>query len=427
MATSRACSPTSARMRSRISAAALLVNVTARICHGCTPLTPIRYATRWASTRVLPLARAGQDQQRALGRGDGARLLRVEARDDLVGQRLALGRGLYGSLIRFLRSRHVGCEPRDENQSAKCGASSPTVQRWWSVAAPLRLPVARGSGDSSGGSRSSPGGASGGGGRLKLLRSAASESSFTRPTVRGRRPCRSARLRSRPPPRMLRGLPSQGDPLCALRSWPGWPSRHVVRGPCTTVGPTCDTVHQHARDATVPGASALPSIALPCLPLFRFHRSRVFRPPNGSALRACHGGPTLRHLTPKPTKKPTPTPSPTPTPIAGDIEVAFQDTSIPDPFYNNTDYPITVYISALGTQDLPNVHVKLVAQNEGVSFKFDTGPIAFGGTYTHDVTVNLQAIGPSALILSASMVDGYTDTNKANNSKTVPIDVQLAP
>ena len=54
MATSRPPSPTSARMRSRISAAALLVNVTARICQGRTPLTPTRYATRCASTRVLP-------------------------------------------------------------------------------------------------------------------------------------------------------------------------------------------------------------------------------------------------------------------------------------------------------------------------------------------------------------------------------------
>ena len=87
----------------------------------------------------------------------------------------------------------------------------------------------------------------------------------------------------------------------------------------------------------------------------------------------------------------------------------------------NTDYTITVYISALGTQDLPNVHVKLVGQNEGVSFKFDTGPIAYGGTYTHDVTVNLPAAGPSALILSATMPDGYADTKKSNNTKTVDI------
>jgi len=37
----------------------------------------------------------------------------------------------------------------------------------------------------------------------------------------------------------------------------------------------------------------------------------------------------------------------------------------------------------------------------------------------------VPAIGPSALILSASMPDGYADTNKANNTKTVAIDVVL--
>ena len=43
MATWRPASgPTSVMIRSRISAAALLVNVTARICHGRTPLTPMR-------------------------------------------------------------------------------------------------------------------------------------------------------------------------------------------------------------------------------------------------------------------------------------------------------------------------------------------------------------------------------------------------
>ena len=56
IATSRpASSPIRPVMRARSSAAALLVNVTARICHGLTPLTPTRYATRWARTRVLPL------------------------------------------------------------------------------------------------------------------------------------------------------------------------------------------------------------------------------------------------------------------------------------------------------------------------------------------------------------------------------------
>ena len=48
-------SPPSRRSRrSRISAAALLVNVTARMRHGSTPRSPMRCATRCVSVRVLP-------------------------------------------------------------------------------------------------------------------------------------------------------------------------------------------------------------------------------------------------------------------------------------------------------------------------------------------------------------------------------------
>ena len=52
--TSRPPSPTRLMIRSRSSAAARFVNVTARIRHGGTSLMPTRYAIRWASTRVLP-------------------------------------------------------------------------------------------------------------------------------------------------------------------------------------------------------------------------------------------------------------------------------------------------------------------------------------------------------------------------------------
>ena len=51
---SSAPSPTSAAARSRISAAALFVNVSARTFHGFTPCS-IRFAMRYVSTRVLPL------------------------------------------------------------------------------------------------------------------------------------------------------------------------------------------------------------------------------------------------------------------------------------------------------------------------------------------------------------------------------------
>jgi len=200
---------------------------------------------------------------------------------------------------------------------------------------------------------------------------------------------------------------------------------------CTSISPQA-TPFLSTPVTPLPGTSLLPSFAIPSVPVVTLPSASL--PPIETV------APTVEPIvtpspspeitpspTPKPTKKPTPTPSPTPTPIAGDIEVAFEETTIPNPFYNNTDNPVTVYISALGTTDLPNVHVKLVVQNEAVSYKFDTGPIAYGDTYTHTVTVNVPAIGPSALILSASMPSGYADTNKANNTKTVAIDVSPAP
>ena len=52
-------------MRSRISPAALFVNVTARIWSGRTTPSPISRAMRAVSTRVLPGSRAGQHEQRA--------------------------------------------------------------------------------------------------------------------------------------------------------------------------------------------------------------------------------------------------------------------------------------------------------------------------------------------------------------------------
>ena len=201
---------------------------------------------------------------------------------------------------------------------------------------------------------------------------------------------------------------------------------------CTSISPQA-TPFLSTPVTPLPGASlALPSIALPSLPSVSLPPASISPTAEPPATESPSAAPTLAPTptptpTPKPTKKPTPTPSPTPTPIAGDIEVAFEETTIPNPFYNNTDNPVTVYISALGTTDLPNVHVKLVVQNEAVSYKFDTGPIAYGDTYTHTVTVNVPAIGPSALILSASMPSGYADTNKANNTKTVAIDVSPAP
>jgi len=199
---------------------------------------------------------------------------------------------------------------------------------------------------------------------------------------------------------------------------------------CTTISPAATVPGSASVPAFTagPGASGLPSAEVPTLPAASLVPASIS--PTAEPVEQPTPTPsptTAPPKTPKPTKKPTPTPSPTASPIAGDIEVAFEQSSIPDPFYVETDYTIRVYISALGTTDLPNVHVKLVAKDEGVSYKFDTGPIAITDSYSHDLTVNLPAMGPSALILTASMPDGYADTNKANNTKTVDISVQPKP
>ena len=159
IATSRACSPTRAMMRARISAAALLVNVTARICHGLTPSTPIRYATRWASTRVLP-----EPAPARMSSGPSvvvtARACSGFSRATILSASASRSACVWSSVAGFSR----GTLRRDENQSAKCGASSSAGDPSLALAAPfLRRATGRGSGESSAGSRSVPGGASGGG------------------------------------------------------------------------------------------------------------------------------------------------------------------------------------------------------------------------------------------------------------------------
>lgn len=189
---------------------------------------------------------------------------------------------------------------------------------------------------------------------------------------------------------------------------------------CTTVAPV-STPFVSTPIMPLPGTSALPSAGLPTLPV---ESLPAVASPGVTPSTIAPDVPTPTPeptKTPKPTRKPTPTPSPTPTPIAGDIEVNFEMSTIPNPWYANTDYTIRVYIAALGTHDLPNVHVKLAAKNEGVSYRFDAGPIAITDSYYHDIVVNLPAYGPSTLILSATMPDGYADTNTANNTKSVDI------
>ena len=86
--TSRPPSPTRLMIRSRSSAAARLVKVTARIRHGATSLTLDQVGDPVGQDPGLAGAGAGQDEQRTLGRRDGAGLLRVERADDLLLARL---------------------------------------------------------------------------------------------------------------------------------------------------------------------------------------------------------------------------------------------------------------------------------------------------------------------------------------------------
>ena len=106
-------SPTSRMIRSRSSPAARFVNVTARIRHGATRLTPTRYAILWARTLRLARARSRENQHGTLGGRDRASLLGVEPSQDLALPRVSdlglvlLLRGLRGRVFPGLRNGHV--------------------------------------------------------------------------------------------------------------------------------------------------------------------------------------------------------------------------------------------------------------------------------------------------------------------------------
>ena len=70
-------------IRSRSSAAARFVNVTARIRHGGDALDADQVGDPVGQDAGLAGAGTGQDEERTLGRRDGAGLLRVERLDDL--------------------------------------------------------------------------------------------------------------------------------------------------------------------------------------------------------------------------------------------------------------------------------------------------------------------------------------------------------
>ena len=128
--TSRPPSPTRLMIRSRSSAAARLVKVTARIRHGGDVLDADEVGDPVGQDAGLARAGPGQDEQRALGRRDGARLLRVERRDDLGGARLApscLERGRVGGgdgRRRILGATLAGPSRSQSGSSGVAAASS---------------------------------------------------------------------------------------------------------------------------------------------------------------------------------------------------------------------------------------------------------------------------------------------------------------
>ena len=93
---------TSAARRSRISAAALLVNVMARICQGVTPRSPSMWAMRKVEHAGLARAGAGEHQQRALGGQDRLALSGIKAVD--VDERLGRLGCRRGSVVDVKRN-----------------------------------------------------------------------------------------------------------------------------------------------------------------------------------------------------------------------------------------------------------------------------------------------------------------------------------
>lgn len=196
---------------------------------------------------------------------------------------------------------------------------------------------------------------------------------------------------------------------------------------CTSVAPVA-TPFISTPVTPIPATSGLPSFAVPSLPAVSvplFSLAPVAPTPGVTPVPPTDTPTPTPTPTPKPTKKPTPTPSPTPTPTPADLELSVAP--IADPWYEGDVNKITIYVSALGTQDVPNAHVKVVFKDEGVSESFDTGSIVVGGNYYHEIGVSLPASGPTTMVVTASVPNGYVDTKPSNNKVSVSFTVQAKP
>jgi hypothetical protein len=189
---------------------------------------------------------------------------------------------------------------------------------------------------------------------------------------------------------------------------------------CTTIAPVASPAGSGLVASPVPGTSG-PSASL--APSASPVESTATETPAPTATPE----PTATQK-PKPSKtpKPTPTASPTPTAVAVDLSVFIQTADIPNPWYNNTDYTLPIHVALLGGP-VPNAHVVVSIPKEQFSASFDTGPLAETDAYSHDVTINVPAIGPATLTLQVKAPPGYADTDKSNNKVQIAIEVQLKP
>lgn len=135
--------------------------------------------------------------------------------------------------------------------------------------------------------------------------------------------------------------------------------------------------------------------------------------------------------TPKPTKKPTPKPTPKPTLTPADLELDFDEGSVPPTWYQGFQYTIKVFVSPLGQQDVPNARVKLTVRQEGADpfvLREDTGPLVVGDlTAPVEFDVTLGSTVATTITAVAILPNGFTDTNPANNKQTISFTVQPAP
>lgn len=99
---------------------------------------------------------------------------------------------------------------------------------------------------------------------------------------------------------------------------------------------------------------------------------------------------------------------------------------LPTTWYADTDYTIPINVTS-AINSVEQVQAKVSIPEEGFSTSYVTGPIPFSGTDTHNVTINVSAIGPATLTLQVKTPLGYTDINPSNNKVTIAIDVQLKP